>query len=158
MWGSDNKVGHYDTIISNKAELTGDIRVDGGLHVDGIVKGNIIAEDGSSAVVRISEKGVVEGEIRAPKIIINGTVKGDVYSSNHIELAQKASVTGDVHYVMMEMVMGAKVNGKLLHQQEGKPKKKLFSAKDDEGMEKTQAINANAASSAVKPVAEAVKA
>jgi len=130
MWGNDNKVGHYDTILSNKAEIVGDIKVNGGLHVDGVIKGNIIAEDGSSAVVRISEKGVVEGEIRAPKIIINGTVKGDVYSSNHIELAQKASVTGDVHYIMMEMVMGAKVNGKLLHQNEQKDKKKIFSSKE----------------------------
>ena len=130
MWGNDNKVGHYDTILSNKAEIVGDIKVNGGLHVDGIIKGNIIAEDGSSAVVRISEKGVVEGEIRAPKIIINGTVKGDVHSSNHIELAQKASVTGDVHYIMMEMVMGAKVNGKLLHQNEQKDKKKIFGSKE----------------------------
>lgn len=130
MWGSDNKVGHYDTILSNKAEIIGDIKVNGGLHVDGKIKGNIIAEVGSSAVVRISEKGMVEGEIRAPKIIINGTVVGDVYSSSHIELAQKASVTGDVHYIMMEMVMGAKVNGKLLHHSEQKDKKKLFGSKE----------------------------
>lgn len=130
MWSNDNKVGHYDTIISNKAEIVGDLKVNGGLHVDGKVKGNIIAEDGSSAVVRISEKGLVEGEIRAPKIIINGTVKGDVYSSSHIELAQKASVIGDVHYIMMEMVMGARVNGKLLHRNEVKEKKKIFGGKE----------------------------
>jgi cytoskeletal protein CcmA (bactofilin family) len=131
MWGSDNKVGHYDTILSNKTEMIGDIKVVGGLHVDGVVKGNILAEEGSNAVVRISEKGLVEGEIRAPKIIINGTVKGDVFSSDHIELAQKASVTGDVHYVMMEMVMGAKVNGKLLHRADVKGKRKLIGGSKD---------------------------
>lgn len=130
MWSNDNKVGHYDTILSNKAEIIGDIKVNGGLHVDGKIKGNIIADDGGNAVVRISEKGIVEGEIRAPKIIINGTVIGNVYSSTHIELAQKASVTGDVHYIMMEMVMGAKVNGKLLHQTDSKDKKKLFGSKE----------------------------
>lgn len=133
MWGSDNKVGHYDTILSNKTEMIGDIKVVGGLHVDGVVKGNILAEEGSNAVVRISEKGLVEGEIRAPKIIINGTVKGDVYSSDHIELAQKASVTGDVHYVMMEMVMGAKVNGKLLHRADVKGKRKLLGGNKEAG-------------------------
>ncbi|MFG1498395.1 polymer-forming cytoskeletal protein [Saccharospirillum sp. HFRX-1] len=111
------------TLISVKAEINGDIRVSGGLHVDGRIKGNILADPDSGAAVRISDKGLVEGEIRAPNIVINGEVKGDVYSSEHIELAKKAVVTGDVHYVMMEMVMGAKVNGKLLHVATDKSKK-----------------------------------
>ena len=66
--------------------------------------------------MRISETGVVEGEIRVPNIIINGKVVGNVYSGQHIELAKKAVVNGDVHYSMMEMVMGAQVNGSLIHQ------------------------------------------
>ncbi|WP_028671874.1 bactofilin family protein [Saccharospirillum impatiens] len=123
MWGSKQTVANDVTLISVKAEISGDIRVSGGLHVDGRIKGNILADPDSGAAVRISDKGYVEGEIRAPNIVINGEVKGDVYSSEHIELAKKAVVTGDVHYVMMEMVMGAKVNGKLLHVAAEKGKK-----------------------------------
>ena len=123
MWGSKQTVANDVTLISVKAEISGDIRVSGGLHVDGRIKGNILADPDSGAAVRISDKGYVEGEIRAPNIVINGEVKGDVYSSEHIELAEKAVVTGDVHYVMMEMVMGAKVNGKLLHVAAEKGKK-----------------------------------
>lgn len=123
MWGSKQTVANDVTLISVKAEISGDIRVSGGLHVDGRIKGNILADPDSGAAVRISDKGYVEGEIRAPNIVINGEVKGDVFSSEHIELAKKAVVTGDVHYVMMEMVMGAKVNGKLLHVAAEKGKK-----------------------------------
>jgi len=123
MWGNKKTVANDVTLISVKAEINGDIRVSGGLHVDGRIKGNILADPDSGAAVRISDKGLVEGEIRAPNIVINGEVKGDVYSSEHIELAKKAVVTGDVHYVMMEMVMGAKVNGKLLHVATDKTKK-----------------------------------
>jgi cytoskeletal protein CcmA (bactofilin family) len=123
MWGNSKTVANDVTLISVKAEINGDIRVSGGLHVDGRIKGNILADPDSGAAVRISDKGLVEGEIRAPNIVINGEVKGDVYSSEHIELAKKAVVTGDVHYVMMEMVMGAKVNGKLLHVATDKSKK-----------------------------------
>ncbi len=123
MWGSKQTVANDVTLISVKAEISGDIRVSGGLHVDGRIKGNILADPDSGAAVRISDKGYVEGEIRAPNIVINGEVKGDVYSSEHIELAKKAVVNGDVHYVMMEMVMGAKVNGKLLHVAAEKGKK-----------------------------------
>jgi cytoskeletal protein CcmA (bactofilin family) len=65
--------------------------------------------------VRVRETGLVKGDIQSPMIVINGLVEGDVYSSNHIELAAKARVTGNVHYHLIEMVMGSEVNGSLSH-------------------------------------------
>lgn len=149
MWGSSKTVANDVTLISVKAEINGDIRVSGGLHVDGRIKGNILADPDSSAAVRISDKGMVEGEIRAPNIVINGEVKGDVYSSDHVELAKKAVVTGDVHYVMMEMVMGAKVNGKLLHvaPEKGKKTKPV----QPEASDTPEALASNASPAGVKP-------
>ncbi len=115
MFGSEKRVTQFDTLISEKTEIRGSLKVAGGVHVDGLVVGNIIADPESGAVVRISEKGHVEGEIRAPHIVINGRVKGDVHSYAHIELAKKAEVTGDLYYNMMEMVMGSRITGKLIH-------------------------------------------
>lgn len=123
MWGKDKKVSrhNYDTLISSKAEFIGDINFTGGLHVDGKVKGSVNAEVDSNAVVRISDHGIIEGEVRAPHVIINGQVVGDVYSSEHVELAENACVTGTVHYNLIEMVMGAQVNGNLVHEVKDKP-------------------------------------
>ncbi len=115
---------HYDTLISVKTEITGDVKFTGGLHIDGVIKGNLVAEAGSGAVVRVSAKGRVDGQISAPNIIINGKVIGDVHAGEYIELAKKAQVTGDVYYQMMEMVKGAEVNGKLHHQAKGDSRKK----------------------------------
>ncbi|MAC48193.1 MAG: cell shape determination protein CcmA [Oceanospirillaceae bacterium] len=115
---------HYDTLISSKTEITGDVTFTGGLHIDGVIKGNLLAENGSGAVVRVSDKGRVEGQISAPNIIINGNVVGDVYAGEYIELAKKAQVSGDVYYQAMEMVMGAQVNGKLHHQPKVEGRKK----------------------------------
>lgn len=121
MLRSNKKHGHhqYDTLISNRTDFKGDLHFSGGVHIDGHVKGAVIAKDNADAVVRISDHGVVEGEVRAPHIIINGTVIGDVYSSVHLELAANAVVTGTVHYNLIEMVMGARVNGNLLHHESG---------------------------------------
>ena len=58
------------------------------------------------------------GDINAPHVIINGTVNGDVYASAHLELAEKASINGSVYYNLIEMAMGASVNGNLVHQRE----------------------------------------
>lgn len=111
--------GQYDTLISNRMSITGDVHFSGGLHIDGRVEGTVYAEEGSDAVLRISDVGEVEGDVYAPHIIINGTVHGNVYSSEDLELASKASIHGNVYYHLIEMAMGAAVNGNLLHQREG---------------------------------------
>lgn len=103
------------TLISKATEITGDIHFSGALEVEGKVFGNIYADDDSTAEVRVRETGLVHGEIQSPLVIINGMVEGDVYSSNHIELAAKARVQGNVYYHLIEMVMGSEVNGSLSH-------------------------------------------
>lgn len=116
MFGSKNNGGvRYDTLISSRTEISGDIQVGGAIHVDGMVSGNLSAEKGSKATVRVSEKGRVIGDISAPNVIINGEVKGDVRVFEHLELAQKARITGDVYYNTIEMVLGSQVNGQLKH-------------------------------------------
>lgn len=105
----------YDTLVSAKTEIIGDIKFSGGLHIEGVVKGNLIGEPNSSATVRISDKGRVEGQVSSPNIIINGVVNGDVNSLKYIELAKKAKINGNLNYKMMEMVLGAQVNGQLNH-------------------------------------------
>jgi cytoskeletal protein CcmA (bactofilin family) len=110
--------GHFDTLISSKTSIEGDMHFSGGLHIDGRVQGKISAEEGSNAVLRISEVGEVAGDIIAPHVVINGTVHGDVYASTHLELAEKAAINGNVYYNLIEMAIGASVNGNLVHQRE----------------------------------------
>ena len=127
MWGSKktntrkSHAGHFDTLISNKTQLEGDLHFSGGLHIDGKIKGTISADESSEAIVRISDVGEVDGDVIAPHVIVNGTVHGDVHSSKHIELAANASIKGNVYYHLIEMVMGAEVNGNLVHNKEPVP-------------------------------------
>jgi cytoskeletal protein CcmA (bactofilin family) len=110
--------GHFDTLISSRTTIHGDMHFSGGLHIDGKVCGTLVADDGSDAVLRISEVGTIEGDIRAPHVIVNGTIRGDVYASAHLELAENATVHGNVYYNLIEMAMGASVNGNLVHHSE----------------------------------------
>lgn len=118
MWGkkdsSKGKSSGGTTLISKSTEVIGNVNFSGSLEIEGRVKGNIFAEEGSQARVRVMETGVVEGDISAPTVVINGAVNGDVYASKHVELAAKATVTGNVHYQVIEMVKGAQVNGNLV--------------------------------------------
>lgn len=108
-----------DTIIGQQTQINGDLHFAGGLHIDGHVKGNVMADEGSASVLTVSEHGRIEGDVRVPNVFLNGSVTGDVRCEERIELAAKAKVNGDVYYNLIEMVMGAEVNGSLLHQADG---------------------------------------
>ncbi len=117
MWGTDKHkkmdIGKFSgktTIIAQDAEINGDIIFSGVLQIDGRIVGNIDAEQG---VVRISEHGRVEGVIKAPNVLINGEVTGDVHAGEHLELDAKARINGSLYYRLIEMLMGAQVSGTL---------------------------------------------
>lgn len=108
-----------DTLIGQGSEINGDLVFSGGLHVDGKIVGNVIAEEGSTAILILSEFGRIEGEVKVPNMVLNGEVIGDVYGSTRVELAPKSRVKGSVYYNLIEMAIGAEVNGGLIHQSLG---------------------------------------
>jgi cytoskeletal protein CcmA (bactofilin family) len=113
-----HRIGKIDTLVGQNSSISGDVTFEGGLHIDGQVIGNVFADAESSATLTLSDHGRVEGEVRVPNIILNGTVNGDVYASGKIELAPNARINGNVYYNLLEMAMGAEVNGSLVHQAE----------------------------------------
>ena len=120
--------GPAHTLISRTTEVVGDIHFSGELIIEGRVKGNIYAEDDSQALIRVAEKGAVEGEICVPSAVVNGLVQGDVRSATHLELASKAVLVGNVYYNLIEMVMGSEVNGNLIHIGVTQPESKRLDA------------------------------
>ncbi len=107
-----------DTLVGEHTRVEGDIVFSGGLHVDGQIKGNVSTGSAADSVLSVSEVGCIEGDVRVASVLINGTVKGNVHSLERIELGPKARVTGNVHYRLIEMAMGAEVNGNLVHSAE----------------------------------------
>ena len=123
MFGKHKKIkaSKIDSLIGRQTELFGDVRFSGWLHVDGTVKGNVLAEDESSSVLTLSEHGTIEGEVRVPNVVLNGVVLGDVHAREQIELAANARIKGNVYYHLIEMAMGAEVNGNLVHRGNEEP-------------------------------------
>jgi cytoskeletal protein CcmA (bactofilin family) len=59
---------------------------------------------------------VVTGNVTVPHIITNGSIKGNVRAAERIELQNKAEISGDVYYRVIEMALGAVVNGNLVRE------------------------------------------
>ena len=102
------------SIIGHQTHVLGDINFEGRLHINGTVRGNVSADQDERAMLTLSENGSIHGNVKVPYVVLNGPVTGSVYAMDHIELAPKARVEGDVHYALIEMAMGAEVNGKLV--------------------------------------------
>ena len=119
MFGNDKRgnrsMAAITTLVAEGTTIRGDIEFNGGLHMDGAVEGSISAL-GDKAVLTLSDKGRVEGEIRAPNAVINGKVKGDIFISERLELATQARIDGNVYYKVLEMAAGAQINGKMIYQ------------------------------------------
>jgi len=117
MFGKRKNFGsaRIDTLIGHGTEIKGDVIFSGGLHVDGKISGNVMVEEGSEAILILSEFGEIEGEVKVPNIVLNGKITGNVYSSIRVELAHKSRITGRVYYNLIEMAIGAEVNGGLIH-------------------------------------------
>jgi len=102
------------TLIARNTKVEGKLEFSGMLEIEGLVKGNIIAASDCKSVLRILNSGRVEGEIRVPQVIINGEVVGDVHADEQLYLAEKAMIGGNVHYRVIEIEKGARINGSIL--------------------------------------------
>jgi cytoskeletal protein CcmA (bactofilin family) len=108
-----------DTLVGANSKINGDLNFAGGCHIDGIVKGNVSADSDSNSALSVSEDGKIEGGVTVPYVVLHGIVRGDVFATQRVELGPTARVIGNVYYTLIEMAMGAEINGKRVHQPEG---------------------------------------
>jgi len=141
------KAPKISTVIGQQTEITGDITFAGGLHVDGTIRGNVIAEVDQISALTLSEAGRIEGDVRVPNVILNGSVSGDVYANQRVELAPNAKVNGTVYYRLLEMAMGAEVNGQLVHTEEEPVRMLGYDSRDESVVQETssQSVESEAA-------------
>ena len=136
MFGNDKRngkpVASISTLIAEGTLIRGDVHFSGGLHLAGTIEGSISAE-GADSVLTLSDKGRVDGEVRVSNAVVNGSVNGDIFVGERLELAGGARIQGNVHYKVLEMAAGAQVNGKMLYQSE--PPRRLAAPEVDTPVE-----------------------
>lgn len=104
-----------NTLIGEGTTVEGIVHFKGGLHVVGKVKGGVQSDDENSVLI-VSENALVTGEVKVSHLIVNGQIDGNVFVAGKVELFDKARINGDVHYTLLELPVGAVVNGKLINE------------------------------------------
>ncbi|MDF0677996.1 MAG: polymer-forming cytoskeletal protein [Nitrosomonas sp.] len=114
MFGRKHKiVSDIDTLIGEGTVITGDIHFSGGLRVDGRICGSIVSANGKQhSLLVLSEQGMIEGKIKVPYIVINGTVRGPIHCDESLELQPAATISGRIFYKTIKIHQGAVIEGK----------------------------------------------
>jgi cytoskeletal protein CcmA (bactofilin family) len=107
-------VPQVGTLIGPQVTIRGDVRFSGSLHVEGHIIGDVVADPNQQATLSLAEQGRIEGQVRAPIVLVDGELIGDVFGDQRVQLNGKARVRGDVHYKVVEMSAGAQLTGRLI--------------------------------------------
>lgn len=97
-----------DTIIGKGSVIEGTLEVEGGIRIDGTVKGKI----SSTESLTIGNGGIVEADLNTKVAVIGGNVIGNVFALEKIELQSKSRVQGDITTKNLVVEEGAIFHGK----------------------------------------------
>ena len=100
----------FDTVLSPDIEFSGTLRFDKPFLIQGKVSGEINA----TSLLMVAEEAVVEANIKAAKVIILGTVKGNVNADTKVELAVTGKLTGNITAPEITMETGCYFSGRCI--------------------------------------------
>jgi cytoskeletal protein CcmA (bactofilin family) len=100
--------GGLNTIIGKDSIIEGAIEVQGGLRVDGIVRGRISAAES----LMVGDSGTIEADSTVRIAVIGGKVVGNILAQDKIELQSTAVVEGDITTKNLIVEEGAIFHGR----------------------------------------------
>jgi len=104
--GNRKNQGQFN-IVGEGTVFEGTLRADSNVNVSGRIVGKLIV-DGRAV---ISKEGAVEGELRATNAAVGGTIQGEVYVEERLELESTANVDGSIQTDRLVVEEGAVFTG-----------------------------------------------
>ena len=96
-----------NTLIGPGSFVSGDIKINGFIRIDGDIKGKIE----SSSNIIIGERAKIQGNITASSIVVGGIVLGDITATKGIKLLSTSVVIGDIITKSIQIEDDAIFNG-----------------------------------------------
>ena len=103
-----------NTLIGSDIVIKGDIIYNGTVHLEASVEGSLISSKNKESKLYINKSSVIRGFVDASNVAINGTVYGNVYVYDLLQLGSDAFIKGNIYYKSIEMEVGAKIDGRLV--------------------------------------------
>jgi len=97
------------SIIASGTVITGDVRTEGTVKVEGEILGNVQA----GQQVLLARGSRVRGDVQTREAVIGGLVEGSIRAGERVEIQATAIVQGDITTQRIVIAEGGQVNGGL---------------------------------------------
>jgi cytoskeletal protein CcmA (bactofilin family) len=97
----------YDTILSEDIDFKGMLYFEKSFLIKGKLEGNIDAR----GILLVDTSAEVIADIKADKVIIRGSVTGDITARQKVEVTLTGKLQGNVHAPEIQMESGCVFNG-----------------------------------------------
>ena len=97
-------------MISENTRIEGQVIFDQISRVHGVLIGEVRAKDGSTLI--LSETAVVEGNIEADTLIIDGYIHGNVFAKSRVVISRTGRIVGNVKTRSLVLEFGAYFEGR----------------------------------------------
>jgi cytoskeletal protein CcmA (bactofilin family) len=94
-------------LISNGTEITGDIRSNGDIRIDGALTGNL----STKGKVVIGQTGKIKGEVICKNSEVSGQVEGKISVGQLLNLKASSRILGDIVTAKLAIEPGARFTG-----------------------------------------------
>ena len=102
------KASGSTSLLSKKVNIVGDIQGNEDLHVEGRFKGSIKI----TGNIFVGQTGLVEADIEADNIIIQGKIHGNVLARKQLEIQSLGELIGDCSAQSIDIKEGAIFEGR----------------------------------------------
>ena len=96
------------TLIGLNSDFRGELNTKGELRVEGTINGPVNADS-----VILGQAATVKGEITAKRIIVEGTVEGNLKAKDFVQIKSTGKVFGEIFTDKISIMEGGVVNGKV---------------------------------------------
>jgi cytoskeletal protein CcmA (bactofilin family) len=97
----------FDTILSSDIDFSGTLVFEKPF----LIRGKVSGEIDSAGLLVVDEAAVVEANINAAKVIIRGSVKGNVSATDKVEITITGKLIGNISAPEILMETGCLFNG-----------------------------------------------
>ena len=94
-------------LISNGTEITGEVRSQGDVRIDGVLNGNL----STKGKVVIGNTGKVKGEVKCKNSEVSGVIEGKIKVSQLLTLKIASRINGDIITNKLSIEPGASFTG-----------------------------------------------
>lgn len=107
-----------ETIIGPSVKIEGNFICQGGIVIEGEVKG-VVATQG---FLEVGDRATVVADVTAKEAKVGGEIRGNTKIEGYLELTASAKIVGDIEAGSLSIARGAVIKGKCLVAQHTEPK------------------------------------